>query len=80
VPDEFLTVPEIAELLTLNPQTIRNWIGRGGLPAVRVGSRRVRIRRSDLDRLLEAGATEKLVKPGAPRAATLTPALILAQR
>jgi excisionase family DNA binding protein len=37
--------------------TVRNWIDRGELPAVRVGSRRVRIRRSDLDRFLEAGAT-----------------------
>jgi excisionase family DNA binding protein len=46
--DEFLTVAEIAELLKVNPQTVRNWIDRGELPAVRVGARRVRVRRSDL--------------------------------
>jgi excisionase family DNA binding protein len=44
--DEFLTVAEIAELLKVNPQTIRSTIDRGDLPAVRFGSRRVRVRRS----------------------------------
>jgi excisionase family DNA binding protein len=54
--DEYLTVNEIAEHLKINPQTVRNWIGAGTLPAVRVG-RRVRIRRADVDRLLAQGAT-----------------------
>jgi excisionase family DNA binding protein len=54
--DEFLTVAEVAELLRLNQQTVRNWIDQGSLPAVRVG-RRVRIRRSDLERVLAEGAT-----------------------
>lgn len=49
--DEFLTVAEVAELLKLNQQTVRNWIDQGYLPALRVG-RRVRVRRSDLDKLL----------------------------
>ena len=39
-------------MLRLNQQTVRNWIDQGRLPALRVG-RRVRIRRSDLDRVLE---------------------------
>ena len=52
--EPFLTVAEVAELLKLNQQTVRNWIDQGSLAAVRVG-RRVRIRRSDLDRLLEDG-------------------------
>lgn len=54
--DEFLTVHEIAALLQLNPQTVRNWIDRGELPAYRVG-RRVRIARADFDAKLNAGAT-----------------------
>jgi excisionase family DNA binding protein len=52
--DSFLTVAEVAEMLKLNQQTVRNWIDQGSLPAVRVG-RRVRIRRSDLDRKLDDG-------------------------
>ena len=42
--DEFLTVAEIAGILKLNQQTIRNWIDQGTPPALRVG-RRVRVRR-----------------------------------
>jgi excisionase family DNA binding protein len=54
--DSFLTVAEVAEMLKLNQQTVRNWIDQGSLPALRVG-RRVRIRRSDLERLLAEGST-----------------------
>jgi excisionase family DNA binding protein len=49
--DSFLTVAEVADTLKLNQQTVRNWIDQGSLPALRVG-RRVRIRRSDFERLL----------------------------
>jgi excisionase family DNA binding protein len=52
--DSFLTVAEVAATLKLNQQTVRNWIDQGSLPAVRVG-RRVRIRRSDFERLLAEG-------------------------
>jgi excisionase family DNA binding protein len=54
--DSFLTVAEVAETLKLNQQTVRNWIDQGSLPAIRVG-RRVRIKRSDFERLLEQGYT-----------------------
>lgn len=54
--DSFLTVADVAEMLKLNQQTVRNWIDQGSLPALRVG-RRVRIRRSDLEKLLEQGST-----------------------
>jgi excisionase family DNA binding protein len=52
----FLTVVEVAETLKLNPQTVRNWIDAGQLPAVHIG-RRVRIKREDFDRLIEQGYT-----------------------
>ncbi|MBV9197689.1 MAG: helix-turn-helix domain-containing protein [Solirubrobacterales bacterium] len=55
MPDEFLTVDDVAQLLKLNPQTVRNMIDRGELPAVRVGARRVRIQRFDLDAFLAEG-------------------------
>lgn len=52
--DPFLTVAEVAELLKLNQQTVRNWIDAGSLPAVRIG-RRVRIKREDLQQILDSG-------------------------
>lgn len=56
VRDVFLTVAEVAERLRVNPQTVRNWIDRGRLPATRVG-RRVRVRQADLGRFIAQGAT-----------------------
>src|SRR5437868_6767645 len=50
--ESFLTVAEVAGLLKLNQQTVRNWIDQGSLPAVRMG-RRVRIKRSDFERVIE---------------------------
>ena len=55
MPDEFLTVAEVASLLKLNQQTVRNMIGRGELGHVRVGQRRVRVRQSQLERLPDGG-------------------------
>jgi excisionase family DNA binding protein len=60
--EEFLTVAEVAEMLKLNQQTVRNWIDQGSLPALRVG-RRVRIRRSDLERVLEEASTAGAARP-----------------
>jgi excisionase family DNA binding protein len=54
VDDDLLTVDDIARILKLNPQTVRNWIDRGELPAIRIG-RRVQIRRADFDATVEAG-------------------------
>jgi excisionase family DNA binding protein len=54
--ESFLTVAEVAELLKLNQQTVRNWIDQGSLPALRVG-RRVRIRRSDFEAVLARSST-----------------------
>src|SRR5437763_1808466 len=68
--ESFLTVAEVAAMLKLNQQTVRNWIDQGSLPALRIG-RRVRIRRSDLERVLEQGST-------APAGAT-APAVASAQ-
>ena len=47
----FLTVPQVAATLDVTAQTIRNWIERGTLPALRVG-RAFRVRREDVDELL----------------------------
>jgi excisionase family DNA binding protein len=52
--DELFTVSEVAAILKLSEQTIRNWIDAGCLPALRIG-RRVRIRREVLQRILTNG-------------------------
>jgi excisionase family DNA binding protein len=56
--DAYLTVFEVAELLRLNQQTVRNMIDRGELSAVRVGPRRVRIRQSDLDAFIAHSSSQ----------------------
>ncbi len=61
-----MTVAEVAAILKLNQQTVRNWIDASTPPAVHVG-RRVRINRSDFERLLEqsytvAGAERRLAR------------------
>lgn len=69
-PDEFLTVAEVAATLKLNQQTVRNWIDQGSLPAFRVG-RRVRIRRSDFERILDesySGSPDPTSASGGPSA------------
>lgn len=56
IDDEFLTVNEVAAILNLHHQTVRNWIDAGRLLAVRIG-RRVRVIRRDLDELIESNQT-----------------------
>ena len=47
--DELMTVADAAAYLKLSKATIRRWIDRGELPAYRVGPRRVRLKRSDVE-------------------------------
>jgi excisionase family DNA binding protein len=54
--EELLTGARGRRLPEANPQTVRHWIDAGRLVAVRVGSRRVRVRRSELDRFLAGEA------------------------
>ena len=65
-PEEtYLTVAEVAQTLKLNQQTVRNWIDQGSLPALRVG-RRVRIRRSDFQRILDQSYSGAPPPPPSP--------------
>lgn len=50
--NEWLKVPEVAELLQLPRTRTYELIQRGDLPAVRVGVRSIRVRRDDLERFL----------------------------
>jgi predicted site-specific integrase-resolvase len=55
-PDRLLTRSEAAELLKLRPQTLAKWSLTGlHLPVVRVGTRAVRYKLSDVRRLIERG-------------------------
>jgi excisionase family DNA binding protein len=52
VEDPWLEVAEIAEELRVNPATVRLWIRRGRLKAMRAGQRKLLVRRSELERML----------------------------
>ena len=57
---EYLTPEEAAETLGIHVQTIRGYIRSGKLPALRVaGERAIRIRRADLDKVLEPLVPDK---------------------
>ena len=50
--DEFLRLADVAERLGVRPPTVRSWIARGQLSAIKLG-RTIRIRRCDLGEMLE---------------------------
>jgi excisionase family DNA binding protein len=54
--ETYLTIAEVADLLKLNQQTVRNTIDRGDLRAVRVGPRRIRIKQSALEAFIAEGS------------------------
>ncbi|WP_314431660.1 helix-turn-helix domain-containing protein [Microbacterium lacticum] len=56
MPDD-LDIPAAAALAGRHPNTIRTWVRSGLLPAYRVGPRDIRIRRDDLDAVLNRPVT-----------------------
>ena len=50
-PEERLTLAQVADLLGLNPSTIRLWVNEQRLSAERVGRRWI-VRRGDLEQML----------------------------
>jgi excisionase family DNA binding protein len=50
--DEWLTQQQVAAALKVTVPTVRSKIDRGELPAYRFGPRVVRVRRSDVEKLL----------------------------
>jgi excisionase family DNA binding protein len=49
---ELLSIPELCQEVGLHPNTVRGYIRSGQLPAVYLGPRMIRIRRSDIEHLL----------------------------
>jgi excisionase family DNA binding protein len=60
--DEFLSVVEAAKIAHVGESTIRGWIKTGALRAGKAG-RLVRVRRSDLDRLITESRPAKRPDP-----------------
>ena len=52
IDEDYVTVAEAATLLRVAPSTVRRWIREGDVPAVRIGRRRVALRRTDLEMLI----------------------------
>jgi len=76
--DPWLTVAEIASELRVNPATVRLWVSKGTLPATRAGQRKLLIRRSDLDAMLEAIRSQPRALGRQPRPPELVdPSLLL---
>jgi excisionase family DNA binding protein len=71
-PDPLLTLAEIAAELRVNPATVRSWVSRGHLNAFRAGQRKWVVRRSELDRMIDASnasassATTESREPSVP--------------
>jgi excisionase family DNA binding protein len=63
---ELLSVSEISEQYDLHPNTVRGYYRSGRLPAVLLGPRMIRIRRSDIEHLLTPYQAEASVwaRPG----------------
>lgn len=49
---ELLSVPEVSGKAKAHENTVRGWIRSGQLPAVKIGPRMIRVRRSDLEEFL----------------------------
>ena len=63
--DEFLSVGDVAERLRVHPQTVRAWIARGDLRAIRIG-RTVRVRHADFQEMLERARIPPPIHPSSP--------------
>lgn len=51
--DKYLTLTEVSKLLSIHPNTLRNWDTNGTLRATRIGIKRVRrYRKSDIDKFI----------------------------
>lgn len=58
---EYVSVAEIAHTLSVTERFVRELIARGDLPAVKIGAKAIRIRRTDVEALLRP------IEPGVSR-------------
>lgn len=69
---QYYTVPQAARTLQVSATTIWRWIQAGKLPAFRVGDRNIRIRKEDLETVIQPIAA--MPKQTTPEKAGYTPA------
>ena len=63
-PDDLLTIAEAAAVINVSPQTVKFWVFRArSLPHVSVGPRTCRIRRADLEALIQGGPRDRAHEP-----------------
>ncbi len=53
MPDELLTIDQVATELQLHPDTIRRYIKKKQLKSIKLGGSAVRIKRSELDKFIQ---------------------------
>jgi excisionase family DNA binding protein len=58
MPDELLTIEQVAAELQLHPDTVRRYIRERKLTGVRISSTVVRVKRSELDKFLKERSTD----------------------
>jgi len=58
MPDELLTIEQVAAELQLHPDTVRRYIRERKLTGVRISSTVVRVKRSELDKFLRDRSTD----------------------
>jgi excisionase family DNA binding protein len=59
MPEELLTIEQVAEELQLHPDTVRRYIRERKLVGVRISSTVMRVRRSDLNKFIQDRSTDK---------------------
>ena len=59
MPEELLTVDQVAAELQLHPDTIRRFIREGKLKGVRISATVVRVKRSELDKFIQDRSTDQ---------------------
>ncbi len=64
MPDEVLTVQEVAQQMKVSERTVRNWIEKEGLRAFLIGKRGYRVAKVDLDAWVEARKEQRLSDDG----------------
>ncbi|WP_127480587.1 helix-turn-helix domain-containing protein [Nocardioides pantholopis] len=69
--DDFLTVPEVAQRLRVNPATVRRWIEAGTIPAVKIG-RSYRVELAQVQAVIDGHRTTTPLTVGVPSGSVVT--------